>query len=265
MRTAGPLDDADIQRFVADGFVRIEGAFDRSLADAALQVLWDEVRALHSGFDPTNEATWPAPVVRLPGSSDEPFRAAADSVRLHCALDQLVGPGQWVRYNGVAGTFAIRFPHEQEPNDAGWHIDGSFPGPDGNWWVNHHSRDRALLMLFLFTDVGPDDAPTRIRVGSHLEVPKVLVPAGEAGVPFGAVTERADFGHLPVEYATGQAGDVYLCHPFLVHAADRHRGETPRVIAQPGLVPSAGHLELERADGEYSAVERALRMGLGLD
>ena len=35
--------------------------------------------------------------------------------------------------------------------------------------------------------------------------------------------------------ATGEAGDVYLCHPFLLHAADRHRGTTPRFVAQPGL------------------------------
>jgi hypothetical protein len=44
------------------------------------------------------------------------------------------------------------------------------------------SDDRALLMLFLFSDVGPDDAPTRIRVGSHLLLPLLLAPAGDAGL-----------------------------------------------------------------------------------
>ena len=37
------------------------------------------------------------------------------------------------------------------------------------WWANITSRGRALLMLFLFSDVGESDAPTRIRVGSHIE------------------------------------------------------------------------------------------------
>ena len=35
---------------------------------------------------------------------------------------------------------------------------------------------------------------------------------------------------------TGQAGDVFLCHPFLVHAASwPHRGRLPRMMAQPGV------------------------------
>jgi hypothetical protein len=39
-----------------------------------------------------------------------------------------------------------------------------------------------------------------------------------------------------VDLATGQAGDVYLCHSFLVHAAQRHRATTPRFRAQPGVL-----------------------------
>ena len=35
---------------------------------------------------------------------------------------------------------------------------------------------------------------------------------------------------------TGAAGDVYLCHPFLVHAAQRHRGSSPRVLSQSGVL-----------------------------
>jgi len=61
----------------------------------------------------------------------------------------------------------------------------SFAGADSNpndfssWRVNINSRGRALLMLFLFSDVGEQDAPARIRVGSHLEVAKILEAAGE--------------------------------------------------------------------------------------
>jgi hypothetical protein len=50
------------------------------------------------------------------------------------------------------------------------------------------SRERGLLALFLFTDVGEDDAPTRILPGSHLDVPPVGVSAGEAGMVFGVVS-----------------------------------------------------------------------------
>jgi hypothetical protein len=36
--------------------------------------------------------------------------------------------------------------------------------------------------------------------------------------------------------ATVRAGDVYLCHPFIVHAATwPHRGNMARMMAQPGI------------------------------
>jgi hypothetical protein len=40
----------------------------------------------------------------------------------------------------------------------------------------------------------------------------------------------------PVSLVTGRAGDVFLCHPFLVHTASwPHTGPHPRIIAQPGV------------------------------
>jgi Phytanoyl-CoA dioxygenase (PhyH) len=156
----------------------------------------------------------------------------------------------------------VRFPVEGDPGDDGWHIDSSFE-KNGSWWVNMRSDGRALLMLFLFSDVGPQDAPTRIRIGSHLDMPAVLAPAGEEGLSSADIVPPAEVHIRPIAYATGSAGDVYLCHPFLVHAADRHRGSTPRFLAQPGLL-WADRLELERPDATYSPVETAVRMGLGL-
>jgi hypothetical protein len=65
----------------------------------------------------------------------------------------------------------------------------------------------------------------------------------------------------PLAHATGQAGDVYLCHPFLIHAAQPHRGTVPRFMAQPPLIP-VGELDLDRPDGHHSPVERAVLRGL---
>ena len=61
--------------------------------------------------------------------------------------------------------FRSAFPRRNLPGDDGWHIDVSFgdDNPDFmEWRANVKSRGRALLMLFLLSDVGPDDAPTRI-------------------------------------------------------------------------------------------------------
>jgi hypothetical protein len=51
----------------------------------------------------------------------------------------------------------------------------------------------------------------------------------------GPIVDRASTGR-PVHHATGEPGDVYLVHPFTVHAADEHRGRTPRFMAQAPVV-----------------------------
>jgi hypothetical protein len=49
----------------------------------------------------------------------------------------------------------VRFPSEDRAG-AGYHIEASYPSPDGQrWLVNVRSRARGLLALFLLTDVGP--------------------------------------------------------------------------------------------------------------
>ncbi|MFF3409734.1 phytanoyl-CoA dioxygenase family protein [Streptomyces sp. NPDC002742] len=253
------MDDVMLERFLEDGFVRIEGAFPARVAADCVRLLWEE-----TGCSPDDPATWTEPVRWIPGMAQGPFAAAVNSPALHDAFDLLLGEGRWEpRYS--LGSFPLRFPHEQEPDDAGWHIEGSYLPEGATWYyANLRSRDRALLMLFLFTEVGPEDAPTRIRVGSHLDVPPLLEPYGEEGVSGLDIAPRLveASAHRPVAYATGRPGDVYLCHPFLVHAAQPHHGSRPRFMAQPPLSPAAP-LELERADGDYSAVEFAIRQGLG--
>src|SRR5206468_6224142 len=166
------------------------------------------------------------------------------------------------------GTFPVRFPSPDDPGDAGWHVDVSFPdeaedaGPNDSsgWRVNVTSRGRALLMLFLFSDVGESDAPTRIRVGSHLDMARFLSPAGYNGLSARDLAAAGGFAETAARrevLATGDAGTVYLCHPFLVHAAQQHRGSRPRFLAQPPLVP-AGPFLLNRTDGAYSPVEQAI-------
>ena len=254
------LDDEQVRRFIEKGFLRIDDAFPRALAEEGRAILWRDV-----GGDPEDAATWTRPVVRLGDYAQPPFAAAANTPVLHAAFDRLVGAGRWVP-RGSLGGWVVRFPSASDPGDTGWHIDASFPGPDSrpdgylSWRVNVRSRGRALLMLFLFSDVGEEDAPTRIRVGSHLDMPRRLAPAGEDGLPIAEIDMTSD---RPEALATGPAGTVYLCHPFLVHAGQPlRRGTAPRFMAQPPLLP-AEPLRLHRDDGAYSPVEQAIREGLG--
>jgi hypothetical protein len=257
------LDPEAIERFVTDGFVRVGHAFSSDTAAAARAILWRD-----TGADPDDPATWTRPVVRLGYYDDPPFREAVNTPVLHDAFDRLVGRGRWQPRMNL-GTFPVRFPSAEDPRDTGWHVDTSFQGDAAptdyfNWRVNVTSRGRALLMLFLFSDIGPDDAPTRLRLGSHLAIARRLAPHGERGLSLNELAANGfaeSAGDAQVS-ATGEAGTVYLCHPFLVHAAQPHRGSRPRFLAQPALLP-AGELQIDRGDGDYSPVEQAIRMALG--
>ena len=261
----GALSDAQVEQFIRDGFLRIDRAFPRALAEEGRAILWRDIPA-----DPDNPATWTRPVVRLGFYGQEPFRAAANTAVLHAAIDRLVGRGRWIPRQDL-GTFPVRFPHPKDPGDAGWHVDVSFAGPDSDpqaqargdyssWRVNVSSRGRGLVMLFLFSDIGPRDAPTRIRAGSHLDLARHLEPAGDAGLSH-LKLDRMGAGR-PEVAATGEAGTVYLCHPFIIHAAQKHRGTQPRFLAQPSL-GLAKPYRLEREDGAYAPVEIAIRRALG--
>jgi hypothetical protein len=253
----GTLNDIQIQEFIENGFVRLDQAFPLALADEGRELLWRD-----TGCDPHDPKTWRQPVVRLGDYAQLPFRQAANTPRLHAAFNRLVGEGRWLPRTSL-GTFPIRFPSRDDAGDTGWHAEASFQGNDGSWRLNVQSKGRALLMLFLFSDVEESDAPTRIQVGSHLDVPPILEPAGDAGLSFIELAEKlGTTANRRVAFATGEAGTVYLCHPFLIHAAQPHLGTRPRFMAQPPLYP-AEPLQLERADGSYSPVETAIRLGLG--
>jgi hypothetical protein len=232
------LTEGQLDRFAKEGFVTMERAFPRELADQARAILWKD-----TGCDPGDRTTWTRPVVRLGMYTQTPFIEAANTPALHEAFDQLVGAGKWLPCRSM-GTFPVRFPSTQDAGDTGWHIDASFgqDHPDFlSWRVNARSKGRALLMLFLFSDVTEDDAPTRIRVGSHRDMARILEPAGEAGMSLRELAANgfAETAHCREVLATGDAGTVYLCHPFLVHSAQMHRGSHPRFMAQPPLLPAA--------------------------
>ena len=93
----------------------------------------------------------------------------------------------------------------------------------------------------------------------------MLAPAGDAGLSLRELAANgfAETAHCREVLATGEAGTVYLCHPFLVHAAQPHRGTRPRFMAQPPLLPaSADGLDISRGE---APVERAIRLALGAD
>jgi hypothetical protein len=201
---------------------------------------------MHASAAPTpvdlaDPATWTEPVVRVITPVGRASHRAIRSPALVAAFDALLGPGRWADQGHIGGTVPVRLPHPDDPGDAGWHCDSGYVADDGTLRADRHSTGRALVVLVLLSDVGPDDAPTEVRLGSHADVPAVLEPYGDEGVDGMALGPLVDAAsaHRPTVRLTGAAGDVALLHPFTVHRATwPHRGTRPRLVAQGGLLPA---------------------------
>jgi hypothetical protein len=248
---------------VRDGYVAMRGAVDSGTMAACRELIWDAIE--RRGVSRADPATWPPLVEGMDDLSAGPFMAAYLAPALTAAYDELIGPGRWQPWTDMGESVVVRFPAEDERANAGYRIEGSYaapPGRPGRWWVNVRSRARRLLALFLFTDVGRDDAPTRLLCGSYLAVPQFLAPYGEAGTDADAEFWRPSTLCRMASHATGTAGDVFLCHPFIVHTATwPHRGAGPRMIAQPAVNAPAG-FALDGSDP--SPVARAIVTGLAM-
>lgn len=249
------LGRSEIEQFMEIGYVRVVEAYPPRVAQQCRELAFAQ---LEIPLVPP----WPEPV-RRGLVNGEPFRLAANAPRLLEAVDQLLEGEAWQPRPNL-GLLVIRFPSDIDPGDTGWHIDASFEGPASDdlfsWYVNYESKGRGLLLLCLLSDVGVDDAPTRILEGSHHAMPGLLRPFGESGA-LGQTTPLPDL-QGEIALATGQAGDVFLCHPFLVHAASwPHRGTEPRIIAQPPISLN-GSLRIDGAGRELSPVARVVRRAL---
>ena len=250
----------DIESFIRDGYVAIPVAFPRALADQCRAILWQAM-----GLDPDRPETWTKPVVRL-DSSASPFHDAANTPRLHPRLR----PARRPRPLAAAGlgTFPVRFPSAEDPGDAGWHIDVSFgiETPDFmEWRANVYSKGRALLMLFLLLrrrrGRRPDPHPRRLA-------PRHRPPTrsgGRSGPDACAnwpptVSPKAPRREVPRHRRRRHRLSLPPLPGPRRPAPSRHG---PRFMAQPPLLPREP-LALDRADGDYSPVERAIRKALGM-
>jgi hypothetical protein len=254
------LSEIEIEKFINEGFIRIDNAFSTEIADEVLDILWKDIP-----FERSNPTSWTEPVFRLGMYNTKPFLESVNTPQLHNAFNQLVGENKWLACRSV-GTFPIRFPSEKQANDTGKHVDTSFAGTDPEnyleWRVNVKSKGRALLMLVLYSDVSENDAPTIVYKGSHIDVARLLLDKGYWGLSFLELANKLN--KLPQReefHAIGKAGTVYLCHPFLVHSAQNHKGTNPKFMAQPPLLLK-NELTIEGENIEFSPVEKAIRLVL---
>lgn len=255
----GPLTSTDIDGFLRDGYVKLEGALDEDVRRE-----WIAQGYARLGIDPDDRSTWNVDRVHMGGDRHLPVAEIAP--RAMAAAEQLLGGADRVVPNWHWGDhFIVNLGERHDepwrpasPEVPGWHKDGDF--------FRHFldSPEQGLLTVVLWTDVVHQGGPTFLANDSVAPIARFLVARPEGVMPndfdFRArIRECSRFSE-----ATGRAGDVFLIHPYLLHAVSQNVLRVPRAITNPPLALREP-MRFDRADGAYSPVERAILNGLGVD
>lgn len=290
------LSPAQIEYFMEYGYIRLAEAFPRKDALAAQAYVWQQVEK--QGVLKDDHSTWTIPRVHLREQYYDPVFRACATERLADAIEDLLGRDRWAKREDFAtsgwGWWPVNFSvGSDQPWDVptgGWHWDGSH--------FRHYlnSSEQGLLLLCIFSDVSSHGGASVVAEGSHKLVARYLqqFPDGlehkEALNGFrtshpwiadltgqeadgeqstsGSRIERlmsaqtdADGVRLRVGEATAEAGDVFLCHPFLYHASAPNVLGVPRFMCNR-TTPLKERMNFQRADGNYSPVELSIRQAL---
>lgn len=273
-----PLTDAEKDHFITHGWLRLKNCFTREQAAAATADVWTRL-----GMDPSDKATWTRERIHM--AHHREFDAAEFAPRAWAAVSELCGGEDrimpWTRQWRDSLIVNLGTPEGEsktvEPRDLkGWHVDGDF-------FVHYlDSPEQALLVIPLFTDIVPGAGGTIICPEAIPKVAKYLFdnPEGVSpimqprshpqfpGVPFnssetGWFYEVAQSCENFVE-ATGEVGDVYLLHPLMLHSASNNALRHVRIITNPPIGLKDPFC-FDRADGQYSLVEKTTLRALGRD
>ncbi len=114
------------------------------------------------------------------------------------------------------------------PAVTGWHKDGDF------FLHFLDSPEQGLLAIVLWDDVLPRGGGTFVCCDSVGHIARFLAEHPEGVDPFTGFPNREFINRChDFREATGQAGDVYLMHPFMLHASSQNALRRPRFITNP--------------------------------
>ena len=159
------LSEAQIEQFIRCGWTKVEEAIPRELALEAQDFVWE--RLAERGISKDDKSTWTAPMEFIKTSYNvAPFDRCATQ-KLTDACSDLVGDGRW-KAQGEVGwwgywpvNFAVGADETWDVPANHWHADG----PETGW--NFDSPDQGLLVICIFSQVGPRGGGTLALEGSH--------------------------------------------------------------------------------------------------
>jgi Phytanoyl-CoA dioxygenase (PhyH) len=251
------LSQRSLVHFRELGWLRVSGAFDAEAARAMRDSVW---RALENvGIHQDRPSTWtmerPAHLQHL---KDDPVFHKVGSHTLLSVINTILEgvpyekPKNWgALFLAFPGNTPWRLP------TSGWHIDAYYASP--------LLPMRSVKTFALIGDIAPRGGGTLMVSGSHRLVSKWfqenppppgarsaqmrrllqrhpylrdLQSPGDEGdriERFMRCVEEVDGIPLQVVEATGNAGDVILVHPLVMHAAAPNNTTEPRFMVSGGI------------------------------
>lgn len=268
------LTDSQLQQFFDKGYVVLKDCLNQEIAQH-----WIDRAYTRLGYRPDDPSTWTKDILWMDHAHQLPVGQVAP--RAWAAILELIG-GEERLETQVMGiesahfttinswvwsdAFIVNFHRGagqpwQAPSAkaGGWHKDGSY--------FRHFltSREQALLPIVLWSDMHHQGgatfiAPDSVRVMARFlaDHPEGVAP-GEFDFP-GLIAQCTQF-----EEVTGDAGDVILIHPFMLHASSNNVIGKPRFMSNPPVVLKEP-LNLNRENpADFSPLERATLGFLGVE
>jgi hypothetical protein len=273
------LDAGQIEQFMADGYVHLRGAFARALAESIVdgthRRLSEDPERWLSGpqaqrlaaecvaYDRDDPSTWPQGRVDVLG--ERPFTISEFSPFAERAVFQLLGDAGRIRTRSWTSNLIVQYPRrgDWDPAARAW-----APTPDQESWhldspsvtTRLDQLRTGLLVFIVFSDLQPASGNSWLALDSPAKVARALAAAPE-GVDFCDVhAGRAITKHCERLFeVTGEAGDLLLVHPLMLHSASPNPSPRIRFLGNP-MVYLQGPLDHRRADP--SPVELAIARAL---
>ena len=259
------LSESDIEHFITRGYVRVRGCFSREMANDLTRRACE--RLYCSVDDPSS---WPSGVMRPPESQRVPFAEIAP--RAWQAACELIGGADRAKTPCTWGDgFIINFGRQPEhtwmaPSGAPhswhkWHKDGDF--------FRHFldSPEQGLLVIGIFSDIEPGGGATYIASDSIAPIARMLADHPEGIYPPDLLAPCKEIAANCSDFVetTGEIGDVYLLHPFMVHSQSVNASNRARFIVNPPVMLREPMCFSREIPSAHSPVERGVLHALGVE
>jgi hypothetical protein len=255
------LSQALLQGFLEKGYVVVRSCFSRETAKE-----WTDLAYKRLGYDPHNPETWKEDYVMLPWTRN--VEVSEFAPKAWAAICDLVG-GQ-SRILGEANhtwpdAFIANFSRSEgrswrppsPTEDTGWHKDGDE--------FTHYldSAEMGLLAFVLWTETEPHGGGAFIACDSIAPVARFLLARPQGCTSAEIKASRMIEKCKDIVELTGDPGDVYLLHPYMLHIGSANASGKPRFMTNT-FVPLKEPLNFDRRPRSgLSPVELATLRALG--